>query len=133
ERAYTLLSPVVQASSGTIMGDYPVTKKKGNKSAVYVRNAGSIHFDNTDLTGVSGIIVNVSTPKNTNGGKVEIRLGSTTGNLLGSAMVGKGLEKNNVSINIPPTLGRHNIYLVFSSTDNAENLMYIDYLTFISK
>ncbi|RYY34410.1 MAG: PKD domain-containing protein, partial [Sphingobacteriaceae bacterium] len=40
ERAYTLLSPVVQASSGTIMGDYPVTKKKGNKSAVYVRNAG---------------------------------------------------------------------------------------------
>ncbi|RVU03062.1 carbohydrate-binding protein [Mucilaginibacter limnophilus] len=133
EKAYTLLSPVVQACSGTIMGDYPVTKKRANKSAVFVRNSGSIHFDNTDLTGISKIGLDVSTPNNTNGGKIEIRLGGTTGTLLGSVIVNKGVERKLFNVDIPPTAGRQNLYLVFTGTVNAENLMYIDNVLFAGK
>jgi cytochrome c len=65
----------------------------------------------------------VASDDRTVGGKVEIRLDSPTGQLLGTGDIEKGAPKP-TKITISPTAGFHNLYLVFSNPNNGGKPLY---------
>jgi len=129
EKTLVLSTPVIQVASGKLQGDFQVYQKRKGRSSVLVRKAGSASFENLDLTGIQGFDFTVSTPNKMNGGKIEIRLDSENGELLGTTNVTTGLERSNVSSGIKPVTGRHTIYFVFSNANVTENLFFIDSIT----
>ncbi|MEO6498783.1 MAG: PQQ-dependent sugar dehydrogenase [Mucilaginibacter sp.] len=130
ETVYQLNSPVLQAASGKLDGDFQVYSKSRGRSAVFVKKAGSISFQNLDLTGVTGFSFNVSTPNRTKGGKIEVRLGAVNGRVLATADIGQGLERSGINVSLDnPLPGKQNIYFVFSGADTTDGFFYIDTIT----
>jgi cytochrome c len=77
-----------------------------------------VSFNDIDLTSIGAFtVMAVASDDRTAGGKVEIRMDSPTGQLLGTADIGKTLPKP-VKVPINPSTGFHNLYLVFSNPDN---------------
>ncbi|RYZ95564.1 MAG: carbohydrate-binding protein, partial [Sphingobacteriaceae bacterium] len=133
QKILLLQSPVIQAASGKLEGDFQVYGKRRGRSAVFVKKTGTIIFENMDVTGVHGFDINVSTPNQMNGGKIEIRLDKPDGQLLATATVGKGLERSPVTLTTKPLTGKHNVYFIFSGTDSRENLFFVDNITLKGK
>ncbi|RYZ96868.1 MAG: carbohydrate-binding protein, partial [Sphingobacteriaceae bacterium] len=134
EAVYRLNSPVLPASGGELNGDFQVYGKSRGKSAVFVKKAGNINFKDIDLTEVIGFTFNVSTPGKTIGGRIEVRLNSADGQLLGTANISQGLERSNIDVVLPKLLnGRQNICLVFNGSDTNEGFFYIDTVTLRAK
>lgn len=89
---------------------------EGGQDVCYISNGDYCYYNNVDLTGVGSIDVRVSCPS-TVGSTVQIRLGSTTGTLIGTATVpvtGAWQTYQTVSVDISSVSGTQNLYLVFT-------------------
>jgi cytochrome c len=117
----------------------------GNNLAIPAKSGAYIALKQIDLTGVKSVQVMAAAPKpqlNAVGGKVELRLGSPTGTLLGESMMLEPSETMNFApnmLNIPikmPAGGTgkplQDVYLVFVNPKSTEqSLMVVMGTTFV--
>ncbi|MEQ9304649.1 MAG: carbohydrate-binding protein, partial [Marinoscillum sp.] len=95
----------------------------------YLQDGDWVMYSNIDLTCAASFDVRASSP--TNGGNVEVRLGSSTGTLIGTVSVSSTGSWNNwstFSASINSTSGQQDVYLVF--TGGSGYLFNLDWLEF---
>ncbi|MEQ9304744.1 MAG: carbohydrate-binding protein, partial [Marinoscillum sp.] len=95
----------------------------------YLQDGDWVMYSNIDLTCAASFDVRASSP--TNGGNVEVRLGSSTGTLIGTVSVSTTGSWNNwstFSASINSTSGQQDVYLVF--TGGSGYLFNLDWLEF---
>jgi cytochrome c len=87
--AVYLRNPQVRAAEATAQNEiFKFKMPQGNEVAVGLTNGAYLAFKGLDLTDISSIDVTaMSSAERTAGGKLEVRLGSPTGKVLGSADV----------------------------------------------
>lgn len=101
------------------------------KCVCYIEQGDYIYFDSVDFgkTGANGFEAQVASANE--GGKIEIRLGSSTGTLIGTATVsntGDWHKWANVSCNISPRVyGIKKIYLVFTGSGYLFNVNWFTF------
>jgi cytochrome c len=93
----------------------------GGEIAVATEDNSFFAFDNIDLTDIKSVILGAFTQKeNAVGGKIELRVGSPTGILVGEAEV----RENNmvpvkIPLNKPPTGAPTKLYFVFKNANTG--------------
>lgn len=95
----------------------------------FIHNGDWIAYHDIDLTNMSSIQAHASSP--TSGGDIEVRLGSTTGTLIGTIQVnntGKWSNYEIVQANTASTSGNHDVYFVFTGGNGY--LFNIDWFAF---
>jgi cytochrome c len=103
----------------------PVPMTMPSKSGTYAK------LKQIDLTGISGIVVVATAPAQyAIGGKVEIRIDSATGPLLGETPTLAKTESTNVPPSqlravLKPTTGMHDVYFVFKSEQAGSGMVMI--------
>jgi cytochrome c len=91
---------------------------------IALNDKGYVSYNDIDFSGIGAFkVMGVASDDRTVGGKVEIRLDSPTGQLLGTGDIEKGAPKP-TKITISPTAGFHNLYLVFSNPNNGGKPLY---------
>lgn len=102
----------------------------GTNLLIPSKSGAYAEIKNLDLTGVSELRLMAAAPKaqlNANGGKVELRLDSPTGKLLGesafmeaSEAVGFAPTPLKIPVNLPPSPDNkpHDVYLVFVNPEH---------------
>lgn len=144
EATIILRNPLVSPSSAEILKG-AVVKVNGQDGSVNVipTSNGYIGFKKLDLTGIIQLELNVTTsPRENNpGGKIEIRIDSPTGALLGQSEVPsvadepRNANAEPLKIDIKLTNGLHDVYLVFKN-DQAkpiDPLMSLNSIRFVDK
>ena len=142
ETTIILRNPLVSPSSAEILKG-AVVKVNGQDGSVNVIPTanGYIGFKKLDLTGIRQLELNVTTsPRENNpGGKIEIRMDSPTGALLGQSEVPsvadepRNANAEPLKIDIKLTNGIHDVYLVFKN-DQAkpiDPLMSLNSIRFV--
>ena len=103
---------------------------EGGQNVAYIENGDWIKFSNVDFqNGASKAEFRVAS--NTNGGKIEIRVGSANGQLVGTANVGNtnGWQTwKTVSCNVSTLQGNKDIFLVFKG--GSGYLLNINWIKF---
>lgn len=134
QQTVTLRSPVVKATAND--GANAIMNYKlptGSEAAVALSNGSYVVFKGLDLTGIGSLSTTVFTMKGqTAGGKVEARLGSPTGRLLGTADVENG-KMGAVKLPLAPAgPGMQDLYLVFTNAEAkaGQPLFAVDTVTF---
>ena len=127
-----LRSPSLKAASGDVKQDIrQVDMPKVGPTAMGTKSGSYVAFNDIDLTGIEGISATVASTTQTVGGKLEARLDSPTGTLLGEADVKQG---NAEPVNLPfrqPASGMHKLYLVFvNPTAGQKPLFALDKVQF---
>ncbi|KXX71287.1 hypothetical protein AVL50_09535 [Flammeovirga sp. SJP92] len=95
----------------------------------FVHNNDWARYDNIDLTCAQSIAVRASSQ--TNGGSIEVRLGSASGTLIGTVNIGSTGNWNSwqtSTASISSTNGTHDVYLVFKG--GSGYLFNLDWLEF---
>ncbi|NME68209.1 carbohydrate-binding protein [Flammeovirga aprica] len=95
----------------------------------FVHNNDWARYENIDLTCAQSIAVRASSQ--TNGGSIEVRLGSALGTLIGTVNIGSTGNWNSWQTNtasISSTNGTHDVYLVFKG--GSGYLFNLDWLEF---
>jgi cytochrome c len=142
QKTVVLRAPtVVVASADVVEG---VEKYKGPEVPVEVtiggRSGAHVGFKQLDLTGVSAIVLPAIAPTpqlNAAGGKVEVRLDSATGPLVGETEVIQPAAAMGpptlLKAALVPTAGLHDVYFVFRNAQAAEgqNLFVLTTATFV--
>ncbi|MFD2936685.1 ThuA domain-containing protein [Spirosoma flavum] len=110
-----LRSPMVKAVSADVKQDiFQYDIPKMGPAAIGTKSGSYLVFNDIDLTGIQGLTPSVfASNDQVAGGKLEARLDSPTGTLLGEADVKQGTAG---SVNLPfrqPVSGVHKLYLVF--------------------
>jgi cytochrome c len=129
DEAVVLRAPVVVVASGEVSDG--IDKYSGPEVPVEVtigkRSGAFVGFKQLDLTGVSSIVFSAVAPVpnvNSAGGKVEVRLDSATGTLVGeteaiqpqAAMV----APSRLRAALTPTSGMRDVYFVFHNATAKE-------------
>ena len=117
-KSLTLRSATIKASSYDTQKETMKFKIDGLGEVVIASTDKSYaSYSNIDLTNIGAFsVMATASDERTAGGNVEIRLDSPTGQLLGSAQVGKGTPKS-IKIPITATTGFHNLFLVFANPE----------------
>ena len=98
------------------------------------RSGGSVKLEKIDLTGVSGVMVSALAPAQYGaiGGKVEFRVDSATGPLLGETEVIKPSADSaappvQLHASLSSTAGVHDVYLVFRNEQapNGQQMLFV--------
>jgi cytochrome c len=105
----------------------------GNDFVIPGKSGSYIGLNQADLTGIQRVEMVVATPKaqlNAQGGNIELRLDSPTGKLIGEsgfieATDQGGFGGNAVKINLTPTEGIHDLYVVFQNPKAEGSLMVV--------
>ncbi|RDB03857.1 ThuA domain-containing protein [Runella aurantiaca] len=105
----------------------------GNDLVIPSKSGAYVGLNQADLTGIQRIELIVATPKaqlNAQGGNIELRLGSPTGKLIGESGFIEATDKggfggNAAKINLTPTEGIHDVYLVFQNPKAEGSLMVV--------
>jgi cytochrome c len=114
-KSVALRSPVLKATSADAKQDiYQYDIPKLGPAAVGLKSGSFVAFDDLDMTGIQGLSANVfNASDQTAGGKLEARLDSPTGTLLGQADVKTGaMGPVNIAFQ-QPVSGMHKLYFVF--------------------
>ena len=129
EKTVVLRAPTVVVASGDSAEgvqkykgpEVPIEVTIGSKSGAYVR------FKHLDLTGVSAIVFAAMAPTpqlNASGGKVEVRVDSATGPLVGETAAIQPSETmgppTQLRAALVPTTGIHDVYFVFRNAAAAQ-------------
>jgi cytochrome c len=129
EKAVVLRAPVVVVARGEVADgvdkysgpEVPVEVTIGKRSGAYVG------FKQLDLTGVSAIVFSAAAPVpnvNSVGGKVEVRLDSATGALVGETELIQPqptmVAPSRLRAALRPTTGVHDVYFVFRNENARE-------------
>jgi cytochrome c len=131
-----LRSPMLKAASADAKQDILVYDiPKLGQAAIGTKSGSYIVFNDLDLTGIQGVSANVfSSDERTAGGKLEARLGSPTGTLLGEADVKQGTTGQ---VSIPfrqPTNGVQKLYFVFINPSAGQKALFaVDKLQFMEQ
>ncbi len=128
-----LRSPQMKAISADQKQDiFEVDVPKLGPTAVGLKSGSFVAFDNLDLTDIGGIsVMAFASDERTAGGKLEARIDSPTGKLLGQADVKHGSMGQ---VKLPfsqPVTGQHKVYLVFvNPTAGQKPLFALDKVQF---
>jgi cytochrome c len=128
-----LRSPVVKAVSADVKQDiFQYDIPKMGPAAIGTKSGSYLEFNDIDLTGITGIKPTVfSANGQVAGGKLEARIDSPTGQLLGEADAKQGTAG---PIDLPfrkPVSGVHKLYLVFvNPTAGQKPLFAVDKVQF---
>jgi cytochrome c len=124
-KTFTLRSAKFKANSYDASKETMNYKVDGIGEVVIALNdKGYVAYNDIDFSGIGAFkVMGVASDDRTVGGKVEIRLDSPTGQLLGTGDVEKGMPKP-TKIAINPTAGFHNLYVVFSNPNNGGKPLY---------
>lgn len=106
-----------------------VTKVKqgttGNEVAIGTKNNSYVGYRSLDMTGITALSASAMVnPERNAGGKLEVRLDSPTGVLLGETDVKSGTTG---AVSIPlrqPASGMHNLYLVFVNPNAGQKALF---------
>ena len=91
---------------------------------IALNDKGYVAYNDIDFSGIGSFnVMAIASDERTVGGKIEIRLDSPSGQLLGTGEVEKGMPKP-TKIVINPTTGFHNLYVVFSNPNNGGKPLY---------
>jgi cytochrome c len=86
---------------------------------IMLNDKSYVTYNDIDFSGIGSFkVMAIASDERTVGGKVEIRLDSPTGQLLGTGDVEKGMPKP-TKVTISPTAGFHNLYVVFTNPSNG--------------
>ncbi|KAB7728078.1 PKD domain-containing protein [Rudanella paleaurantiibacter] len=101
--------------------------------AIGTQSGSHFHFNDIDLTGINALnVAAVAADERLAGGKLEVRLGSETGQLLGSAVVKPGSIG---AVSVPLTKapeGMHKLYFVLVNPDAKQKPLFaVDTVEFI--
>ena len=103
----------------------------GAEVVVAVTDKSYVVFNNIDLSSISSATFQAfSSVGVTSGGKMEIRTGSPTGEVIGEAMIPNGSMKP-ISVTLKSQEGKHDLYLVFTNAENkGKPLFAVDWIEF---
>ena len=121
-----LRSPSMKATSADKKQDiYEFDMPKLGRAAIGTKSGSYVVFNDLDLTDILGVSATVfAVDERTTGGKLEARLDSPTGILLGDADVKKGTAG---PVNIPfrqPASGTHKVYFVFINPNAGQKSLF---------
>ena len=114
-----LRNPYIQAASVDSSGNLSITAYKGIKYAVLADSTGWLLEDSLDLGQISGVEMDYGIEQPVSAGwRVEIRLDSLHGRLIGRSVLGMKIlpmkpAKRMISLKILPDGSKHNTYFVF--------------------
>ncbi|MGH7638297.1 MAG: c-type cytochrome, partial [Gemmatimonadaceae bacterium] len=141
QKTVVLRAPTVIVASGDTADG--IQKYKGPETPIEVaigtRSGAYVGFEKIDLTGISAITFSALAPEpqlNAIGGKVEVRLDSATGPLLGETETIRPTSTmgppTQLRAPLRPTAGTHDVYFVFRHADAAQgrNLFILTTATF---
>ena len=142
DKAVVLRAPTVVVASGEVADG--VQKYAGPEVPVEVsigsRSGAFVGFKQLDLSGVSAIVLSALAPVpnvNAAGGKVEVRLDSATGALIGETEVIRPQTAmgapSRLNAALKPTTGVHDVYFVFrnETAKEGQNLFVLFTATFM--
>jgi cytochrome c len=121
-----LRHPKVLAADGDEFKGAAKANNGNSRLIKFTEDNAYLSFKNIDLTNIKAVVCTID-PNNTSG-KIELRLGSPTGKLLGStATLSKSDRPANAKpgrwfdgkINLEPTTGMQDVYVVFRSPANV--------------
>ena len=124
-KSFTLRSAQIKANTFDSSKETMNYKVDGVGEVVIALNdKGYVAYNDIDFSGIGAFkVMGMASNERAVGGKVEIRLDSPTGQLLGTGNIEKGTPKP-TKIAISPTTGFHNLYLVFSNPNNGGKPLY---------
>ncbi|MBC7921942.1 MAG: carbohydrate-binding protein, partial [Ferruginibacter sp.] len=95
------------------------------EAAVALSKGAYVAFDNIDLTGITQLtFAAIATREQTKGGRIQVRLDSPTGKMIGESAEIVPIEKpvpQEVKATLDQTSGTHTLYLVFTSDTAKAN------------
>jgi cytochrome c len=121
EESFTLRSPKFSSHDFLEFKDVSKMTYSGNKFVIPSKPGSYIGLHEIDLTALSRVDVVAVAPKaqlNASGGFIEVRIGGPNGKLIGKSKFIEPTDSFNpdaVSIDLEPTKGSHNVYLVFAN------------------
>jgi cytochrome c len=111
------------------------TLNTGYVSSIWGKNGKFVSFKQVDLTHLSKIKIRLQ--EEGAGGLIEVRKGSSSGQVIGSLNVSQGHVKNlktdwkEFEVALRPTSGIHDLYFTFSSPDKSKvGLFFLDWIYF---
>jgi len=141
EESFTLRSAKVNPSKYDELVDATKMSYGGNNLVIPSKSGSYISMKQIDLTGISQIEFIAMAPKaqlNAEGGTIELHIDAPNGELLGQTPFigdgGGGFAGKPVSLDVKPTEGMHDIYLVFKNPNakGGASLMVVLNTTFKS-
>ena len=136
ETTVVLRAPTVVVASGTLSDGLQKMTPEGMPVEITIvnRSGSSAKLDKIDLTGVSGVLVSATAPAqySATGGKVEFRVDSATGPLIGETEVVKPSADSTappvqLHASVTPTAGVHDVYLVFRNeqASSGQQMLFV--------
>ena len=99
-----------------------------------IRDGSYLGFRQLDLTDIKRIHFSVYFAEDALGGDIEIRSGATDGKLLGKATMNKLKGTQEGWIELYPTTGIHNVYVVFKNPEDTQApICVLDWILFQPK
>jgi len=136
ETTIVLRAPTVVVASGTLSDGLQKMTPEGMPVEITIvnRSGSSVKLEKIDLTGVSGVVISATAPApyGALGGKVELRVDSATGPLLGETEVIKPSTDSaappvQLHASLSPTAGVHDVYLVFRNeqSPSGQQMLFV--------
>lgn len=137
EQTYVLRNAKVDVHGFDVYNDVNKMAFGGNNLAIPSKSGAYMVLKQTDLNGVSEIHVMASAPKpqlNAKGGKVELRLDSPTGKLIGESQFMEASEKMDfkssqltvpVKLPVPFDKKQHDVYMIFVNPKEASGSLMV--------
>jgi cytochrome c len=134
EQTLLLRSASVEAGSADIFEGVQKYKLPNSSTLIIGQQDNYIGFKQLDLTGITSATFVTSAPKQygMSGGKIEIRTGSPTGELIGESSAieptsggGQGPAPVIVQAKLKPVTGFQDIYFVFKGNDDASGSLFV--------
>jgi cytochrome c len=135
DKTVVLRAPMLIVATGELgegvskmqVPQFPVPMTMPNRSGSFTR------FRQLDLTGISAIVFGISAPAQygAQGGKVEVRIDSETGPLIGETEAVQPQTAQNAPplqprATLKPTTGQHDVYFVFRNEQaKAQQMLFV--------
>jgi cytochrome c len=141
EETFTLRNPNINPSDYNEFVDVNKMSFNGNRFVIPTKSGSYMVLKDVDLTSLTQVEIAAVAPKpqlNALGGAIEIRIDSPSGKLIGKSDFitdnGEGFRAKPRSVVLEPTVGKHNLYFVFTNPDtkNSGSLMVVSKTTFKS-
>jgi cytochrome c len=142
EQTFTLRNAKVDAHGFDVYEDVNKMAFGGNNMAIPAKSGAFMAIKQIDLNGITELVVQASAPKpqlNAAGGKIELRLGSLKGQLLGESQFLEATEKMDFTpkmVKVPINLTGvatdklQDVYAVFVNPNASGSLMVVSGLEF---
>ncbi len=141
EETFTLRNAKINPTKYDEVVDATKMNYGGNNLIIPSKSGSYISLKQIDLTGITRIEFTALAPKaqlNAEGGTIELHIDAPNGELLGQTPFigdgGGGLTGKPAALDVKPTEGRHDIFLVFKNPNakSGSSLMVVMNTTFIS-